>query len=128
MPWKLKIVKFNADADLNRILSKLRTDDFFSLTKTDHEISVVTSNPDIKAETISDADENWSAFRVRGQLDFSLVGILARISSALADEAVSIFAVSTFDTDYVLFKEDKLEQVKFVLTKNGYSIHQILQP
>ena len=49
-------------------------------------------------------DDGWKAFRIQGVLDFSLIGILAKIAAALADNGISIFAVSTYNTDYVLIK------------------------
>ena len=64
----------------------------------------------------------WRAFYIDGILDFSLVGILAKISGALSDGGVSIFAVSTFNTDYVLVKEDQLEEALNILKKIGVKI------
>ncbi len=59
--------------------------------------------------------------KIIGVLDFSLIGIIARISSLLAEESISIFAVSTFNTDYILIKEHQVEQARTVLTANDYS-------
>ena len=57
-----------------------------------------------------------------GQLDFSLIGILARISTILAENGISIFAISTFNTDYILVKEEKFEQALSVLKDSGYAM------
>lgn len=59
--------------------------------------------------------------KIIGVLDFSLIGIIAKISSLLDEESISIFAVSTFNTDYILIKEHQVEQARTVLTANDYS-------
>ncbi len=86
---------------------------FLSVTKSENELSVVCSQElipkDLKAE------KNWKAFRVEGTLDFSLTGILSSLSTPLAEAGISIFAISTFDTDYVLVKREKLEEAIKVL-------------
>lgn len=58
--------------------------------------------------------------KIKGQLDFSLVGILSQITGLLAKFRIGIFAVSTFDTDYILVKEEQFENAKTILTKFGY--------
>jgi hypothetical protein len=86
---------------------------FFSVTKTLDELSIVCDEnlipPEIKAE------KNWRAFKLEGPFDFSLTGILSSVLSPLAEAGISIFALSTYDTDYILTKADKLEQVVPVL-------------
>jgi hypothetical protein len=88
---------------------------FYSITKTPDELSLVCEEnfvPDgVKAE------KGWRAFKVEGPLDFSLTGVLAGISGVLSEAGISIFAVSTYDTDYILVKKEKLEQAFQVLEK-----------
>ena len=67
-------------------------------------------------------DDGWRGFRIQGTLDFSLVGILAKISGILADHKISIFAVSTYNTDYVLVKEENFDRALSILEAEGYSI------
>ncbi|WP_294238824.1 ACT domain-containing protein [Pseudobutyrivibrio sp.] len=67
-------------------------------------------------------DDGWRGFRIHGTLDFSLVGILAKISGILADHKISIFAVSTYNTDYVLVKEENFDRALSILEAEGYSI------
>ena len=67
-------------------------------------------------------EDGWRAFRVQGTLDFALVGILAKIASVLAEERISIFALSTYNTDYVLVKEKEFVRAMDALKKNGYKI------
>jgi hypothetical protein len=76
---------------------------------------------DIIPENIK-ADMGWKAFRINGNLDFSLVGILANISDILAKVNISIFAISTYNTDYLLVKKDKLEKAKAAITSAGHKI------
>ncbi len=86
---------------------------FYSISKTEEELSIVCpSSISILSEN---SDAGWSCLKVIGPLDFSLTGILADISAILAKAGISIFAISTFDTDYILVKSDSLEKAKKVL-------------
>ena len=67
-------------------------------------------------------DDGWKAFRIEGILDFSLIGILAAISKVLADGGIGIFAISTFNTDYILTKSENFERAIGLLQSKGYSI------
>ncbi len=74
---------------------------------------------------MSDKSEpGWACFKVVGPLEFELVGILARISSALAEAGVSIFALSTFDTDYILVKREQVRAAYDALVLAGYQVHR----
>lgn len=93
---------------------------FFAIARTADELSMVL--PD-SVEIGSDTSENgWACFKVGGPLEFGLVGVLAGISSALARARVAIFALSTFDTDYVLVKREQVEAAKEALVAAGYNI------
>ncbi len=92
--------------------------DFFSITKTDEELSIVC---DAKISLPSEKSEaGWSCIKVLGPLDFALTGILAEISNVLAEAEISIFALSTYDTDYILVKSDALVLAKKALKEAGY--------
>jgi hypothetical protein len=91
--------------------------------QTADELSVVSPTEVVPADTIK-REDHWQAFKIVGPLDFSLVGILAKIATLLAEVGVSIFAVSTYDTDYVLVKSDKLETAITALQKNGYEVER----
>lgn len=97
------------------------TDTFCFIGKTDGENSLVCRTDKVPSNTIEKAD-GWKAFRVVGTLDFSPVGILAQISGVLAEWNISIFAISTFDTDYVLVKTHDLGNAIRALTNDGYQI------
>lgn len=89
--------------------------------KTDEEISLVCRTEDTPAVT-SAREDSWSGFRVQGVLDFSLTGILAGISGILAEEKIGIFAVSTYNTDYILVKKENLERALEALAGRGFTV------
>ena len=70
-------------------------------------------------------DDGWKGFRIIGQLDFSLIGILARISKILAEGGIGIFAISTYNTDYILTKEENFEKAMKVLKNAGYEVREL---
>ena len=96
------------------------TTEFYSLTLNKDEISIVCeSQIPVKADK---TENDWKCLKIIGPLDFSLTGILAKISNCLAQNKISIFAVSTFDTDYILVKNTKLQTTLEVLKTNDYLI------
>ena len=101
------------DVDLTR--------DFYFVGRTDEEISLVCRTEDTPEHTL-ERDDGWRAFRIQGVLDFSLIGILSRITGILAEEGIGIFAVSTFNTDYVLVRKDRFAHALQALEKAGYEI------
>ena len=104
----------------SEIPSNIYASNFFSISKTDDEVSIVCdSSIDIKSEK---SEVGWSCFKVLGPLDFSLTGILAKISSCLAESNISIFVISTYDTDYILVSTEKMQQAISSLIDCGYLI------
>lgn len=97
------------------------SDKFCFIGKTDEELSLVCSTDFVPKNAI-ECDNGWKAFRIQGVLDFSLIGILSKISTLLADNKIGIFAVSTYNTDYILTKEENFESAINVLECNGYII------
>ena len=93
---------------------------FLSITKTAEELSIVCDAAiDLEAEK---EEHGWSCLKVLGPLDFSLTGILAKLSTVLAEAEISLFAVSTYDTDYILVKSEKLAEAVRVLSVFGYTV------
>lgn len=88
---------------------------------TDEEYSLVCPTHMVPDNT-TERDDGWRAFRIAGTLDFSLIGILSRISGVLAESGIGIFAISTFNTDYVLTKSDNYDAALKVLEDAGYRI------
>ncbi len=102
--------------------TKTKLDAEFCFTgKTDEELSLVCLTEDTPDNT-TERDNGWKAFRIQGVLDFSLIGILSKISGILADNKIGIFAVSTFNTDYILVKEENYEKALEALAKEGYAV------
>lgn len=89
-------------------------DSFFSITKTDDELSIVCSENNVPKNIKSEKD--WRAIKVEGPLDFSLTGILSSLVSPLAEAKISIFAISTYDTDYILVRDDNLKKAIKILS------------
>ena len=97
LPYDLTVCKTADTAALDL------TREFYFIAKTDEELSLVCQTADTPACTTA-REDGWRGFRIEGTLDFSLVGILSRISSLLAENGIGLFAVSTFNTDYIFTK------------------------
>lgn len=89
--------------------------------KTDEEYSLVCAAGDVPANVLR-RDDGWKAFRIQGALDFSLVGILSKIAALLAENSIPIFAISTYNTDYILTKAEHCEKALDVLKQAGHTI------
>ena len=90
---------------------------------TDEENSLVCPEALVPGNTI-ERDDGWKGFRIIGQLDFSLIGILARISKILAETGIGIFAISTYNTDYILTKEENFKKAMKALQNAGYEVKE----
>ncbi len=115
IPYRLtvcKVADFSA-VDINA--------DFYFIGKTDEELSLVCRTEDAPSLTI-ERDDGWRGFRIQGILDFSLIGILSKLSGILAEHKIGIFAVSTYNTDYILVKEENFERALNALSSEGYSV------
>jgi hypothetical protein len=93
---------------------------FWSVTRSDSELSVVCREEDVPED--ASAERGWCALEVAGPLDFSLTGVVASLVSPLADAAVPIFVLSTFDTDYLLVREPDLPRAAEALRGAGHTI------
>ncbi|TPH16423.1 ACT domain-containing protein [Litorilituus lipolyticus] len=104
----------------SEIPAQVFNSDIFFIAKTFDEISIVLPQG-IHLDS-DDVERDWQALEVVGPLDFTLTGILSNISTVLANEKISIFAMSTFDTDYILVKEDKITAAIEALRANQYQV------
>ena len=95
--------------------------EFCFFAKTDQENSLVCPT-EFMPDDMIEREDGWRAFRIQGILDFSLIGILAEISSMLADHKIGIFVISTYNTDYILTKAENFERAVRVLADHGYEI------
>lgn len=93
---------------------------FWSVTRTEEELSVVL--PEDMAPSNCQVEAGWRCLKVIGPLDLSLTGILASLATSLAEAGIPIFAISTYDTDYILVKEENLERAAQALQKGGHTV------
>jgi hypothetical protein len=96
------------------------TDSFFSITRTPDELSIVCRQDTVPQGMKCEA--GWRCLRIAGMMPFSLTGVLASLVTPLAEAAISVFAISTFDTDYLLVKESGLDHALNVLREAGHLI------
>lgn len=96
-------------------------EEFCFVGKTDEEISLVCVTGNVPENTLQ-RDDGWKAFKIQGILDFSLIGILSEISTLLAENGIGIFAVSTYNTDYILTKSHNFPKALDVLAAAGYNV------
>lgn len=111
LPEKFTVCKLKEPADA-------RLGEFCFLAGTDREFSMVCPTALVPERTAA-REDGWRAFRIAGTLDFALTGILAGITSVLAGREIGVFAVSTFDTDYLLVRADDLERALTALEESG---------
>ena len=97
------------------------TSPYYFLGRTDEELSLVCPTDRVPASA-TQREDGWRAFRIQGVLDFSLIGILSPIANILAENRIGIFAVSTFNTDYLLTKSEDFDRALSLLAQNGYRI------
>ncbi len=118
---ELAIVRLPPDAAIPLWLS-LSAEPLVSVTRTAHELSIVCPAGAVPAPVPCEA--GWRAFMVEGKLEFSAVGVLSAILNPLAEAAISILSLSTFDTDYVLVRFAKLEAARAALRENFVLIEE----
>ncbi len=94
---------------------------FLSITKTEDELSVVSRSSEVPEGAT--AETGWRCLKVEGPLPFELTGVLAELSSPLAEAGIPIFVVSTYDTDYLLVKSDDLVKARSALHSVGHTVH-----
>lgn len=115
LDYDLTVCKLDSTAQLD--LSRA----FFFLGKTDEELSLVCLTKDTPENT-THREDGWRGFRIQGELDFSLIGILSKLSEILADNGIGIFAVSTYNTDYILVKAENFQRAMDALAEAGYTV------
>ncbi len=96
-------------------------DEYCFIGKTDEEKSLVCRTENVP-DNVIEQENGWKAFRIQGILDFSLIGVLSKIAALLAKNNIGIFVVSTYNTDYVFVKEEKIFEALQLLADAGYRI------
>lgn len=120
----MKLKKIDYDLTVRKVRAETDVDlsaPFYFIGKTDEEYSLVCITDNTPDNTTA-REDGWKGFGIQGVLDFSMIGILSKISTVLAENEIGIFVVSTFNTDYIFIKEENFEKAKKVLSSAGYSI------
>jgi hypothetical protein len=118
LPGKFAICRLPADAAIP--LWVLRPGKFSSVSRTGEELSIVCAEEFVPPDT--KADRGWTCFQLEGPIPFSETGVLSSFIQPLSDNAIPIFAVSTFDTDYVLIKDEFADMASAVLRAFGHEL------
>ena len=119
---KLKVINEAFSVCKIEDINKVNFEDSFCFVgKTDEELSLVCQTNKVPAN-VTIRDDGWKAMRIEGELDFSLIGILSKISGILAEQKIGIFAISTYNTDYILTKVENYEKALLALQEAGYKI------
>ena len=123
LPDRLAVCRLDPGAPLPEAVlfpPPARGETIFSVTRTGEELSIVCSEDSVALG--SRVERGWRCLKVAGPLQFSLTGVLAALAVPLAEREVSIFALSTFDTDYLLVKSDQLETAAAALREAGHEV------
>ncbi|MGO4122771.1 ACT domain-containing protein [Inquilinus sp. YAF38] len=115
LPETLAVARLPAEAPLPSWVDW--SDPFVTVSRTRDELSVVC--PEARLPTDAKAERGWRGFKVEGPLDFALTGILSRLAAPLAEAGISIFVISTYDTDYLLVRTAELEAATAVLQRQN---------
>lgn len=115
---KYSIYRFRREAILP---DWIYSSEFYSITQTTDELSVIATQSEIILDNAV-INNDWRILKIAGPLDFSLIGIIADVSGIFKKKRISIFAISTFDTDYIMIKEKDLNPGLEALRENGHKI------
>ena len=102
-PWRLAVCRFAPDAPLPAWVLHASAE-FWSITRTPDELSVVCSEDDLPPSVAESVERDWRAFQVVGPLPFALTGVVSGLTAPLAAAGIPVFVISTYDTDYLLVK------------------------
>ena len=117
LPHRMAVCRFEPTAPLPDCIGEIG---FYSLTRTEAELTLVCPEAHLASGTTS--ENGWRCFKVQGALDFSEIGIIFSLIQPLAENGVSVFVISTFDTDYFMVKEKDLAKAIDALTAEGHEI------
>jgi hypothetical protein len=117
LPERMAVCRFEPAATLPDWIGEAG---FYSIIRTDEELTIVC--PEARVEQTTTSETGWRCFKVQGLLDFSETGIIFSVTRPLAENGVSVFAISTFDTDYFMVKEEDLAKAIDALTAAGHEI------
>ena len=113
------IYRFNIDS---AIPTWVYESDYYSVTRTQMELSIVCKTHDIDDNSNIKTDKHWRILKINGLLDLSLIGIIANVSNMLKEKNIPIFVISTYNTDYILVKNQNIDKTLIVLQNNGHKV------
>jgi hypothetical protein len=111
------VYRFDPDYKIDE---NILSGEFISVTRTRDELSIVAQQG--KFSDFLNSEEGWKILKISGVLDFSLIGIMSKLSTILANENISVFVMSTYNTDYIMVKKDNVKKAIEILEKNGYEV------
>ena len=120
----MKLKKIDYNFSVCKVSDYSKTDlncEYCFAAKTDEENSLVCKTVDVP-DNVIEREDGWKALKINGVLDFSLIGVIADVSAALAENNIGIFVVSTYNTDYVFVKEENYLKAQIALKNAGYDI------
>ena len=120
----IEIKRLNQDFSVCKVIDYSLVNlnaEYSFIGKTDEEKSLVCLTSDVPPNVI-ERDDGWKGFRIQGILVFSLIGIISKIAEILAKNSISIFAISTYNTDYVLIKKENYQKALDILEYSGYEV------
>ena len=117
LPDRMAVCRFDPAAAIPEWIAEIG---FYSITRTEEELSIVCPESHL-APGIS-SESGWRCFKVQGLLDFSEIGIIFSLTRPLAENGVSVFVISTFNTDYLMVKENDLAKAIGALTAEGHQV------
>ncbi len=117
---EFQLIRMNPDSTIPPWVFQQK---LFSVSRTPDELSILVDSQNVgEIPHPHKVEANWACLKVEGVLDFSLTGVLASIANPLAENKISLFALSTYDTDYILVKADKLQAAERVLRNNHFEV------
>lgn len=120
LPERYAICRFEPHAPIPEWATRAN---FFTVTRTTDELSITCLEADTPQD-VAKCERSWRALKLHGPFDFGLTGILASVLNPLAQAGIGIFAISTFDTDYVLVKAEKLDAALAALQQAGHTLQK----
>jgi hypothetical protein len=117
LPFELSVIRLEPTEALPEWI---QSSAFYSLTRTPDELSIFAETRCVPE--VSGRADGWRALRVAGMLDLELTGVISQLAVPLATRQISIFSISTHDTDYIIVHGDRLEDALYVLRKAGHQI------
>ncbi len=119
LPGRFAICRLDANADV----PQWARGEFVSITRASDELSIVC--PEVRVPAQIPSSRDWRCLKIAGPLDLAMIGVLANLTGVLAEQSISVFAISTFDTDYLLVKEENIDATVASLSAAGHRVTPI---